>query len=247
MDGGTGFDQLVAGTNRDIMYGGADTDYFWFAGITSVGDQVDGGSGYDYILANGSNTSITLFSIVNVEHIHANTYTGVYISGTSAAENLDFSATTLTNIQNIQMLGGDDTVTGSAAADVIYGGDGNDIIAGAGGADILIGGNGSNTFDFNSIAHSSAASADTIWDFWQAASDKIDLLTIDANTGLAGDQAFSFIGLAAFSSVSGQLRYDNTTNPGWTSVFADNNGDSVADFRVDLNGTYTLLSGDFVL
>ena len=225
---------------------------------------MDGGTGTDYIFAEANGTSITLSSIANVEAISANTFSGVYISGTAAAENLNFSATTLTGIQYISMLGVNDTVTGSAAADVIYGGDGSDVIAGGGGgdviygdngndtltgglgADILVGGDGTNTFDFNSVAESSGASADLIWDFWQPLSDKIDLSTIDANTGLAGDQAFSFIGAAAFSGVAGELRFDNTTNPGLTTVYADNTGDSIADFTVHLNGTYTLFAADFI-
>jgi hypothetical protein len=33
-----------------------------------------------------------------------------------------------------------------------------------------------------------------------------DLATIDANTLVAGNQAFSFIGSAAFSGAAGQLR-----------------------------------------
>ncbi|WP_353641205.1 hypothetical protein [Mesorhizobium sp. WSM2239] len=58
-------------------------------------------------------------------------------------------------------------------------------------------------------------------------SDLIDLATIDANTLVAGNQAFSFIGSAAFSGVAGQLRYTNYS--GNVIIDADVNGDSVAD------------------
>ena len=46
---------------------------------------------------------------------------------------------------------------------------------------------------------------DRIADF-QIGIDKIDFTGSDANGGLAGDQAFTFIGAAAFGHVAGQLR-----------------------------------------
>jgi serralysin len=68
--------------------------------------------------------------------------------------------------------------------------------------------------------------------------DKIDLSAIDARANVAGDQAFSFIGAAAFSGVSGQLRFDMTnisvTGVKAYTVFGDVNGDSVADFSLQI-------------
>lgn len=62
---------------------------------------------------------------------------------------------------------------------------------------------------------------------------------------LVGNQAFAFIGVAAFSGVAGQLRaVSNTTR---TLVVGDVNGDRVADFHIQLNTVVTLVAGDFVL
>ena len=51
------------------------------------------------------------------------------------------------------------------------------------------------------------ADADRITDFSHAQADRIDLSAIDASTGAAGDQAFSFIGAGLYTGVAGQLRF----------------------------------------
>jgi hypothetical protein len=68
---------------------------------------------------------------------------------------------------------------------------------------------------------------------------------VDANSALAGDQAFSFIGTAAFSSVAGQLR--DFRQDGDTFVAGDVNGDGMADFHVVLDPLVSLVSSDFLL
>ena len=52
-----------------------------------------------------------------------------------------------------------------------------------------------------------------ITDFSPAQGDRLDLAGLDANELLANDQAFSFIGTAAFGSDAGQLRYSATSWP----------------------------------
>jgi hypothetical protein len=65
---------------------------------------------------------------------------------------------------------------------------------------------------------------------------------LDADTALAGNQAFSFIGTAAFSA-AGQLRYDAAAGVLYGSVDAD--GD--AEFAVLLTGVSNLATTDFFL
>jgi hypothetical protein len=91
---------------------------------------------------------------------------------------------------------GADSIRGSAGADDIFGRGGNDSIVGGLGGDVLNGGAGNDRFIYTSVADSTAAARDTIADF--AAGDLIDLLQVDANSAAAGDQAFTFIGAAAF-------------------------------------------------
>ena len=132
---------------------------------------------------------------------------------------------------------GNDTITGSSNADTISGGGNEDRLIGGLGADQLTGGSGCDTFGFNSVAEIGIASGryDIITDFVSKV-DKIDLANIDANSKVAGDQAFQYIGSAAFSGVAGQLRLANQILSG------DVNGDRLEDFRLGLTGVSTLLS-----
>ena len=89
------------------------------------------------------------------------------------------------------------------------------------------------------------ANADTITDFSHAQGDRIDLAGIDARFTVAGDQAFTFIGTAAFTGVAGQLHI--WQNAGRTIVSGDVNGNGTADFNIVLTGTINLVAADFVL
>jgi hypothetical protein len=71
---------------------------------------------------------------------------------------------------------------------------------------------------------------DHILDF-APGTDKIDLSRTDANTLVAGDQAFTFIGSNAFSNVAGQLRaFQQGGRTG--SSQGDTNGDGIADLVI---------------
>jgi len=61
---------------------------------------------------------------------------------------------------------------------------------------------------------------------------------------LAGNEAFIFIGTAAFAA-AGQLR--SIASGATTTVSGDLDGDRTADFEIALTGTLTLAVGDFVL
>jgi Ca2+-binding RTX toxin-like protein len=130
---------------------------------------------------------------------------------------------------------------------VLDGGAGADLLRGLGQADTLIGATGADIFDFDALSDSApGAGADTILDFL-AGFDKIDLSTIDARANVGGNQAFTFLGSAVFSGVSGQLRVDNASVAGQTLVLGDVNGDSAADLQINLIGNVALTAGDFFL
>ncbi len=110
------------------------------------------------------------------------------------------------------------------------------------GDDIVIGGAGQDTFLYAAARHSRPAGADVIKDFDSAVGDVIDLHYIDADTTTAGNQAFTFIGNAAFGTQAAELRYDATV----FRVEADTNGDSIADFAIDMNGLTTIITDEFL-
>lgn len=155
------------------------------------------------------------------------------------------------------LLSGNDTIDGTRYDDVLQGRGGNDVLNGYAandklegglGADILTGGAGRDTFIYRSITDSTLdkAGQDTITDFQATKSgDKISLSAIDANVATSKNDAFHFIGTKAFSGHAGELRYQKTAAD--TYVYADVNGDKLADFALHLDGALTLDKGYFVL
>ncbi len=142
---------------------------------------------------------------------------------------------------------GADRINGGSSNDTLYGESGNDVLDGGAGADKLTGGTGADTFVFRTTAESTVASAgrDTIFDFFTSESDRIDLSAIDADTTLAGDQAFIFIGTAGFGGKKGELRYVRQASD--TYIYGDVNGDKQGDFAIHLDDAVTLQKGYFVL
>ena len=140
---------------------------------------------------------------------------------------------------------GDDILNGGGGLDKLNGGVGNDRLIGSVGRDIMTGGEGADVFVFNAKITEigrSLASNDQIADFMSGVDD-IDFSAIDANTGLGGDQGFTFIGEAAFSG-AGQLRYDAATGHLQGNV----NSSNAADFTITLlDKPSVLLATDFIL
>ncbi len=140
---------------------------------------------------------------------------------------------------------GNDTLNGGAGGDFLYGGANNDILRGGFDKDVLYGGAGNDTFVFNSVNDSGGgATNDRIKDFILASNDRIDLSAMDAKSGIVGVQHFKYIGTAAFTGHSGELRYQAGTN---TIVLTDTNGDKRADFQVTLDGHLDMTVMDFIL
>ena len=91
--------------------------------------------------------------------------------------------------------GGNDTLNGANGNDTLDGGTGADVLIGGTGEDSLTGGLGRDTFSFSTVSSSIPATPDRINDFEVAGSQKGDLIDvsgIDANSGLAGNDAFIF-------------------------------------------------------
>jgi Ca2+-binding RTX toxin-like protein len=160
---------------------------------------------------------------------------------------------TITGFENLIGSAFDDSLTGNAVAnlieggngnDALNGGSGNDTLLGGAGQDSLIGGSGSDIFSFGTLADMglTALTWDTISDFSSIDGDRIDLAALDADVSLFGNQAFSYIGAAAFTAV-GQVRYDTTTGV----LYGSNDADSDAEFAIQLVGVAGLSSSDFVL
>ena len=91
---------------------------------------------------------------------------------------------------------------------------------------------------------------DVITDFTHG-QDRIDLSAIDANSKIAGNQAFSWRGTGNFTGAPGQL-IERIYNPAGTAndktiIYGDINGDARADFQIELTGLKTITVSDFIL
>ena len=68
---------------------------------------------------------------------------------------------------------------------------------------------------------------------------------IDANSLLGGNQAFKFIGGAAFSASAGELGYvKGSSDP---LIYGDVNGDAKADFAIHLDDAVSMKKDYFIL
>jgi serralysin len=162
--------------------------------------------------------------------------------------------------------GGRDRIFGDADNDDLFGGDGpdelfggigNDDLFGQGQVDLLTGNAGADTFHFEATSDSGVGvgNRDIIvlntGDATGGFQDIIDLLFIDANTLIAGNQTFSFIGdTGGGVPARGQVGFFEGTNSfglPCTVVAGNNDSDPESDFEIQLGTILNLDAGDFIL
>jgi hypothetical protein len=152
---------------------------------------------------------------------------------------------------------GADTIIGNAldnrieargGADLIKGGAGNDTIDAGDGGDTVHGGNGSDIFVFARGGDMDGSDKVDIFMDFEHGADKFDLRPIDANEKKSGDQAFAFIGEAAFGSKSpGQLRAAYDAEKNVTVVQLNTDNDSSPEYWFQVAGRHSFTSADFLL
>lgn len=161
---------------------------------------------------------------------------------------------------------GNDTILGLAGNDRIFGNAGNDRIEGGRGVDRMSGGDGDDVFVFRSVGHFGPGydgpigfgvfspslglgKRDVITDF-DVGHDTLDFSAIDANTEVAGNQSFDFLGKGNFSG-AGSLIFRTFDRAGTaddrTIVYGDVDGNGLADFQLELTGIRHLTADSFIL
>lgn len=268
LDGGNGNDRLIA-TGGSTAHGGEGYDTLVIAGapgfsgayalsglealeltpatnLTLTGTQFF--SGFAANTAVSGSGTITVNMDPDVYFFSTlMTFTGsvsLVINGTSGVDIIKMGH----SVNTINAGDGTDQIRGGNLVDTINGGGGGDKIMGRGGADVITGGLGDDRFRYIDNADSGfGAARDRITDF-TSGQDLIDFSWFDGDAVTAGDQAFTFVGTAAFTNTGiGQLRY--TTSGGDILLQADTNGDGVADMEIILQGigASTLTAADFIL
>lgn len=211
---GTRFNDVITGDSRDNTISGG----------VGGNDRLDGGAGTDTL----SYADALNWVSVNLQTARfGGAATGDIAFGFENVTGSAYGDTLNGNVLNNVLLGG-------AGSDILDGFIGNDTLDGGRGSDRLTGGIGNDIFQFSDAD----GGYDVITDFVSRV-DKIDLSAIDAKTNVAGNDAFTFIGSAAFSGVSGQVRFAGGV------VSGDVDGDGSADFYIQIGNQ--LVVGDLVL
>ena len=244
---GSAYDDQItgsAGADRLSGLGGADTLQGMGGNDLLTGglgtDTLDGGAGTDTASYADATASVT-----------------VSLALTRAQDTLGAGTDRLISIEGLTGSNFADKLTGDGMANLLSGGAGDDVINGGAGNDVLTGGLGRDSltgglgadrfvFAFADVSGTTSSTCDVIKDFHHAELDRIDLSAIDANTGGgSANDAFVYVGAAAFSHTAGELRAYHAS--GSTYVQGDLNGDGTADFMIRLVGEFTLDKTDFVL
>lgn len=223
---GSAFGDTLAGTTTaDILRGFGGDDILRGRG---GGDTLDGGAGRDLA--------------------------SYYDAGVAVTVDLDAGSSslgdTLISIEKVNGSAYGDILTGANwMSNELHGYGGNDVLTGQRGADVLEGGAGADRFVYLRTADSMAGGnwRDVIVDFAGDQGDRIDLSAIDADTTMAGNQAFRFIGSAEFDGAPGALRVAAFAGTSSYLVSADVDGDGVADMEIQVYGIGAGLASYFIL
>jgi Ca2+-binding RTX toxin-like protein len=150
------------------------------------------------------------------------------------------------NVENLTLTGNATLGRGNDLDNAIVGNARNDNLTGYGGADTLTGGAGQDTFVYTALGDSSATAYDTILDFNPGQRDKLDLRQVDARDNVPYNQAFRWIGSAAFDpdgNNAGLLRFDPVTH----MLEGSTNADANVEFRILLVGVDHLSMANILL
>jgi Ca2+-binding RTX toxin-like protein len=263
MTGGDGSDtyyvrevgDLVIETNATASTGGIDLVRSYLSSY-SLGTNVENGrihSPGDADLT-GNSLGNVLYAGVGNNVLDGSTGTDTVsyaygVSGTTGVTvSLALTSAQATGGSASDTLVGIENLTGSAYADRLTGNSAANVLTGGLGKDLLTGGDGSDTFDFNTLSEMGLTSDtwDVISDFVPGV-DRIDLSSLDANEGLAGNQAFSapVVG-GTFSGAfaqAGDLYFDNVTQV----LYGNTDADTAAEFAIQFVGVSALAASDLFL
>ena len=137
--GGAGSQTLYGGPGGDTLRGGAGGDILWGDAGDDRLDEGTSSSGADFL---GGGTGID-----TADYSARSVAVSVTLDAVADDGQVGEGDTVAADVENLSGGGGDDRLTGSAAANLLVGGGGDDTLNGGDGADLLRGGAGSDTLD----------------------------------------------------------------------------------------------------
>jgi Ca2+-binding RTX toxin-like protein len=233
--GGAGNDYLDGGTGADNMIGGVGNDTYFVDNAKDVIDDQGAATDQDTVIVMATITYKLGASVENAE-----------------LKDVSGAASLTGNTLNNELTGNSskNTLDGGIGKDVIYAGAGEDTLIGGAGADQLSLGQDTSVdmLVYRAVSESLAGERDRISQF-MSKQDKLGLSDMDANSQMAGDQAFAFNGTTAKANAVWYQAAEVDGNKATPDliVYADVNGDGKADFEVGMVGVAKLAQVDFVL
>ena len=245
--GNIGNDTLTGGTGKDSLYGGDGNDVL---DGSSDRDFMDGGNGADTYYVDNIGDVVRDTGTDNAKDVlYVTAYLqGGYVLG-AGIDNAVLAA--LANNASLTGNAGKNVLTGNASAnalkggagvDTLNGGAGDDTLIGGAGKDVLSGGAGNDIFKLEKLIESglTATVRDTVQGFVRG-QDKLGLSSLDANSTVTGNQAFSaFINSTAEFTKAGQLQFKNGI------LYGNTDNDAAAEFSIALTGISTLTMSDVI-
>ncbi len=189
ISGTAGNDTIEGGAGDDTLIGNAGDDIFQVVGDDGL-DTIDGGDGTDTLLGSVYNDTFrvasNLANLNSIEAIDGGAGTNDRILGTTGDDTIDLSGIAISGVELIDGGAGNDTITGTDAADVIRGDSGDDTLSGGLGDDIfqVVGDDGLDIIDGGDGTDTLLGSVYN--DTFRVASNLANLNSIEAIDGGAG-------------------------------------------------------------
>ena len=231
IQGSAGDDVIIGGGGGDAIFGQAGADTIKYLSV--LDSNADGSDGLFVFETGVDKVDLSAVHPSEVSLIRSGGSTFLFASTPQGAMQL---ATVGYDLNGRDVITGDghgfymigdsvaDTLIGGATGDVIQANGGDDIVIGGGGGDAIWGGAGADVFKYLTASDSNSAGTDTIFDF-QSGVDKIDLSAL--RTG-----ASDTLGIV--------------NSGGSTFLFIDLHGDGVGDMTIQLNGTASITTSDYL-
>lgn len=222
-------DVLTGGGGANTINGLAGADYLKGLGGKDTlrggegGDLLDGGKGNDQLYGDAG---IDLVFYGGPTKVTLDLGTGKAVRGGESD--------TLHDVEGAIGSAKNDVLKGDGGANWFQGGLGKDSFTGRGGRDL---------YDYDGVAESKPGARDVIRDFAHLI-DKLDLMGIDADSTVAGNQAFRWVGGSALTG-PGEVGF--FTSGGNTIVRASIDADPASELEIQLTGIKPLTAADFFL